>query len=293
MLLSAPLVMTGCGSSGGSAAKSSKGSDLSFSALTASGDAADTKTFKIWCAEEDKDLMDQIVSDFESENPDFDLDVKFEYVSESAAKDKILSDVDNAPDVFTFADDQLNALVAAGVLEPVDNDDVKSRNSEGFVAAASIDDNMYAYPLTADNGYFLYYDKSVLSDSDVETLDGILKKCASEGKKMTMDLSSGWYLYAFFGNTGLKLELNDDGLTNKCNWNSKKNDITGLEVAKAILNMTNSKGFENGGDDVLSAGDISARSVTYRIHEYDEHGGCFREYQGAGGQPGGEPDCNI
>ena len=29
--------------------------------------------------------------------------------------------------------------------------------------------------MTADNGYFLYYNKKYLSDSDVKTLDGILK----------------------------------------------------------------------------------------------------------------------
>lgn len=56
--------------------------------------------------------------------------------------------------------------------------------------------------MTADNGYFLYYDKRYLTDADVQTMDGLLAAAQAQGKKVTMDWSSGWYLYAFFGNTG-------------------------------------------------------------------------------------------
>ena len=66
-------------------------------------------------------------------------------------------------------------MVAAGALEAVPNaDEVKKANSEDSVAAASINDVLYAYPMTADNGYFLYYDKRCLSDTDVQTMDGLL-----------------------------------------------------------------------------------------------------------------------
>ena len=34
------------------------------------------------------------------------------------------------------------------------------------------------------------------------------------GKKITMDWSSAWYVYSFFGNTGLEVGLNSDGITN-------------------------------------------------------------------------------
>ena len=34
---------------------------------------------------------------------------------------------------------------------------------------------MYAYPLTADNGYFLYYNKAYFSEEDVQSLDRILE----------------------------------------------------------------------------------------------------------------------
>ena len=39
------------------------------------------------------------------------------------------------------------------------------------------------------------------------------------GKKISMELNSGWYMYAFFGGAGMQLGLNEDGVTNYCDWN--------------------------------------------------------------------------
>ena len=80
--------------------------------------------------------------------------------SESHCTDALLADLENGADVFAFADDQLNTLVAAGALEPVANaESVKAANLPESVLAASVNDTLYALPLTADNGYFLYYNK--------------------------------------------------------------------------------------------------------------------------------------
>ena len=60
-----------------------------------------------------------------------------------------------------------------------------------------------------------------------------------------MDWTSGWYLYSFYGQTGLKVGLNKDGITNYCDWNSKKNDIKGTDVAEALLKIGRNPGFLN------------------------------------------------
>ena len=57
-------------------------------------------------------------------------------------------------------------------------------NSAGAINAATYDGVLYGYPMTADNGYFLYYDKSVLTEEDVQTLDGILAAAEKAGKKV-------------------------------------------------------------------------------------------------------------
>ncbi len=108
-----------------------------------------------------------------------------------------------------------------------------------------VGDTLYAYPMTADNGYFLYYDKKYLSDVDVQTLDGILTVAAANEKKFTMDWSSGWYLYAFFGGTGLDFGINEDGITNYCNWNATEGDVKGVDIAQAMLTIGAHPGFKN------------------------------------------------
>ncbi len=63
--------------------------------------------------------------------------------------------------MFTFADDQVAALAAAGGLDPIENAGaIRSANLSAAVEAASVGGTLYAYPLTADNGYFLYYNKA-------------------------------------------------------------------------------------------------------------------------------------
>ena len=92
---------------------------------------------------------------------------------------------------------------------------------------------------------FLYYNKAYFSEEDVQSLDRMLEIAAGAGRLVTMDWTSAWYVYAFFGNTGLEVGLNDDGLTNFCTWNSTENPITGVDVAQAMLSIAASPGFAN------------------------------------------------
>ncbi|MQN02359.1 MAG: extracellular solute-binding protein [Lachnospiraceae bacterium] len=245
----AAMLLTGCGAGKGKNSASANALDFS----TASGDAGKDLVVSVG-TEDDKEVLSQIESDFKKDNPNFPYTVKARVISESEAANKVLSDTASAPDVFTFADDQLNSLTASGILSPVTDSSVKSDNLEAAVKAASIDGKVYAYPMTADNGYFLYYNKKYFKDADLKTLDGILKVAASKNKKVTMDIANGWYLYAFFGNTGMKLTLADDGLTNVCDWNSTKNKIKGIDVISAVTSIAKNKGFKAGGDDALKAG---------------------------------------
>lgn len=212
---------------------------------------------RLWGAEEDAELLKIIADSFCEEYKDqADITITIEAVSESACKDAVLDDVLNAPDVFTFADDQLTTMVEAGLLKAVNYnvDDVKSRNSAASVDASSVNGVLYAYPLTADNGYFLFYNKKYFNASDLESLDSILAVCEANDKKVTMDWTSGWYLYALFGNTGLTVGLNEDGMTNYCTWNSTENSIKGVDVAKSMLSYASNPYMLIGGDGDLSSG---------------------------------------
>ncbi len=210
---------------------------------TASG--SDTVNLTVWGAEEDEELLRQIIEGFQEEyRGQADFQITYEPQSESKCMDALMADLEHGADVFAFADDQLNTLVAAGALEPVENaENIKKANLPESVLAASVNDTLYAQPLTADNGYFLYYNKQYFSEEDIQSLDRMLDIAAAHGKKVSMEWSSGWYVYSLFGNTGLTVGLNDDGITNYCTWNSTDGDIKGTDVAQAMVDMAKHPGF--------------------------------------------------
>ena len=205
----------------------------------------------VWGAEEDAELMNQIIQSFQKKyQGEANIQISFEVQGESQCKDVLLGGLEDGADVFTFADDQLNALAAAGALDPIENaDEIKDRSLPSAVEAATVNDQLYAYPLTADNGYFLYYNRKYITEKQVKTLDGVLKAAAENGKLFIMDWSSAWYVYSFFGNTGLQVGLNDDGITNYCTWNETDGDIRGIDVAQAMLKIAKHPGFVNGTDE--------------------------------------------
>lgn len=202
-------------------------------------------SLRVWGAEEDKELMDEIINNFVSENSSkASISISFEGVGEANCKDELLGDVLNAPDVFVFPDDQLRGLIASGVLKPVPNaSEISSRNLAASSEAASVNGTLYAYPLTADNGYFLYYNKEYVSDEDTASMDSLLSAIEQSEKKFFMEMTSGWYLYSFFGNTDMEIGLNDDGISTFLNWNAKYTDIKGSDVAEGMLNIAKSPAF--------------------------------------------------
>ena len=220
----------------------------------------DTKIPKVeltvWGAEEDMALMEQIMQGFQAEyQGQADFQILFEAQGESQCKDALLGGLEEGADVFTFADDQLNALAAAGALDPIENaEEIRGKNLPSAVEAATVNEKLYAYPLTADNGYFLYYNKQYITEEQARTLDGILQAAVTSGRRFTMDWSSAWYVYSFFGNTGLQIGLNEDGITNYCTWNQAEGEIRGVDVAQAMLRIASSPGFANQTDEAFLEG---------------------------------------
>ena len=157
------------------------------------------------------------------------------------------TDVTGGADIYGFAQDQLTRLVGAGALTPVVGDNasfVTTQNDAGAANAAKMGDVTYAYPMTSDNGYFLYYDKSVITD--VSTLDGIIDQCEAAGKNFYFDITSGWYNTAFFFAAGANITYDTDstGAFTGCNVNYASNE--GVAALKAIIELAKSPSFQNG-----------------------------------------------
>lgn len=199
----------------------------------------------IWVEEANFDNLSKMVESFKQEYAgQADFNITLEASADADTRKNVLGDIHSAADIFSMPDDQLYSMIAGGALSPVaEQDKIKNANLEEAVYAASYGDVVYAYPYTADNGYFLYYDKNYFTQEDVQTLDRILEVAAENDKKLSMEFNSGWYLYSFFGNTGLDFGINDDGVTNHCSWNSTEGAIKGVDVAQALLNVTQSPAF--------------------------------------------------
>lgn len=203
----------------------------------------------LWCAETEgyQTVMKEIVDRFQAAYPEVEFDITIGAESEANCKDDILADVEAAADVFVFPDDQLLDLVNAGALQRIDATftyDPAAANSPATVEAASVDGVLYAYPLTASNGYFLFYDKNYLSEEDVSSWDNLLAACEAQNKTVGMEVSGAWYLYGFFAGAGLEMYRTQDG-SNYCNWNATDTQYKGVDVAEAITKICKSPAMVN------------------------------------------------
>ncbi len=201
----------------------------------------------VWVAEEIVDFTKAQCEIFLKNNPDVaeKYKIKVSAMGEGETATQMLTDVESGADVYSFSQDQLGRLVQAGALAKLGGSylsDVKSQNDEGSVKAVTLGETVYAYPLTSDNGYFLYYDKSVVKDPS--TLDGILKDCKAAGKNLYMDNQSGWYGVSFFFGSGCSYttEANDKGEIKKVNCDFDSDD--GVEALRVMVNMVKSGAFQ-------------------------------------------------
>ena len=211
-----------------------------------------TGEIKVWVADNVVDFTKGEIDKFMGENPQFaGYTVTVEAVGEGDAAGNMITDVTAGGDIYGFAQDQTARLVAAGALEevaPENVDAIKNDNAAGAVVAATVGDTLYAYPMTADNGYFLYYDKSVVTDPS--TLEGILEQCEAAGKNFYMDLT-GWYQVAFFFGTGCTLTFDSDNDGNFTGCTMDYDSDKGLVALNEMIEVAGSKAFQPGS----SAGD--------------------------------------
>ena len=214
-----------------------------------SGEGEKTKvTLTVWGAQEDQEMLRVMCNAFAAANPDKEYKFLYGVQGEGDAADKVLGDVTSGPDVFSFASDQINKLIAGGALARIGGQaeqDVKANNSATSVDAATItvngEDQLYAYPCTEDNTLFLYYDKSVIGDDEVDTLDELLDAAEKAGRKVHFKLNDdGWYLSSFFfAYPELKYDVEYDENMTETGVDINYNNAQGLAVMKALVKYVN------------------------------------------------------
>lgn len=209
LMIASVLVACGGGNNGGNAGNTDtpKGDTPAESLEIENG-----AKLLVWSADKAVDLTKKLCEDFKAANADKNIEIEVQVQGEDAAATQLLKDPDAAADVFSFASDQLSRLLKADSLAPVFSaKDVIARNSEDSVTVATVDGELMAFPETCDNGYCLIYDKSVVSDEQAKTLEGVLEACKAAGVKFVIDAGNGFYSCMFPFTGGLKIDgIKDD-----------------------------------------------------------------------------------
>ncbi|MEE1016317.1 MAG: extracellular solute-binding protein [Ruminococcus sp.] len=178
----------------------------------------DNITLKVWVPDKAVSLTKQQVEDFKRAYPGKTFK-KIEVVGqgEGDAGIMLMNDPGRAADVMSLSSDMLGRLQEGDYIAPVSfTDTVSEENEEATVKAATINNKLYAYPETNDNGYLLVYDKQVVSTEQAKTLEGVLAACKNSRKKFVFDCSNGFYACAFAFTAGIKINgFERDGYTQK------------------------------------------------------------------------------
>lgn len=234
---------------GTTAAETTAAAETTVAETTAAAEDFDygSGEIKIWAAEEVQALTQELADKFIAEKG-IDYTVVVEAVGEGDAASNMITDVEGGADIFGFAQDQIARLVSAGALQQLTGTGfdtwISSENDTGAVSAATVGNTLYAFPMTSDNGYFLYYDKEVVTNP--ESLETIVADCEAAGKNFYMEINSGWYQTAFFFGTGCTLTYDTDDAGNFTACNIDYASEQGVVALKEITELQASKAFQNG-----------------------------------------------
>ena len=212
-------------------------------------DVAGTYDIKVWVAENIVDLTKTQIDNFNKENKmGIVINATIEPVGEGDAATSMTTDVEAGADIFCFAQDQTARLIQAGALNKLGEGAakiVKESHDKASVTAVTSGDALYGYPLTSDNGYFMYYDKSVIKEEDVTSLEKLVAACEAAGKNFSFELENSWYTVAFFFATGCVSEWQTDADGKFISVNDNFNSDAGKIAAEGMKKVVTSKAYVN------------------------------------------------
>lgn len=251
--------LAACGNNGGNS--SSDGNNGGSNSSTNGGGAnggggeadnsslAGTYDVTVWVSESEgiADLTKAQIQRFCDANPGIVINATVEGISEFNSASNMITDVESGADIFCFAQDQLTRLVEAGALNKLGTktaETVRSLDTEVAVKAASVGNELYCYPLTADNGYFMYYDKSVVKEEHLGSLEDIIADCEAAGRMFSMECeTSAWYVASFFFATGCVSDWTTDTSGSFTSVNDTFNSPEGLIAMKGMEKLVKSPSF--------------------------------------------------
>ncbi|MHC5269421.1 extracellular solute-binding protein [Enterococcus sp. LJL98] len=200
---------------------------------------------KVWIDTEHIETFKGIVSNFNSEYPD--VEVEIAAGSSADAKKDVAKDPKAAADVFMMPHDQVGQMAEAGLLYPntLYADEVKENNVASAIEGATWDSELYGYPYGVES-QILYYNKSNLSEEDVQSWVSL-----TENGKIGTNFGEAGANYVFgplFMSNGLYLYGESGEDPTGTNFNSEP----GVEVLKWIAAQKSNPGVIQSNEEALS-----------------------------------------
>ena len=236
-------------------------SNVAGNDTAAAADLTGTYDITMWVSESAGvvDLTKTQIDAFMAANPGIVINASIEGVTEADAGSKVIADVASAPDIYCFAQDQMARLVQAAALAAPGKgaaETIKANNDAGAVAAASVAGTLYAYPMTSDNGYYLYYDTSIISAEDADSMEAIIAACEANGKLFRYALENAWYTASFFFATGCHSVWTMDADGNFTSIDDNFNSDAGFAAMKGMEKLAKSTAYDSNADIFTDAGAI-------------------------------------
>ena len=204
-------------------------------------------TLKVWAPQEDQvddsSWLIQIEKAFEEAHPEYIITWDNGVCAEGDAKTLISADPAAGADVYMYANDHLGGLIQAGAVAKLGGsylEQVMADNTEAFVGTVTYSDGgVYGFPV-APNTWFMYYNKSILNEEDVKSLEACLEKGI-----VTFDVANSWNLPAFFFAAGGSL-FGDLGVDAAAG--AQFGGQAGYDATEALLTLQEHPNFKWDGD---------------------------------------------
>ena len=224
---------------------------------TSGGSGTKTKIdLTVWAGETNDSLnyAREVAAAFNATQTEYEYNFSFKPVSEASVSGDWSSDPENAADFAIAADDQIPSMISAGHiqnLEALSSDKfipglantIKGRNSSESIDVASANGKTYGFPVSASNGYILYYNTEFINKEDTTSFESLLAaiKRVSErdGKnyRFGFPTNSGWYLDGWFRGAGFSVYGEPGKSTVDCDWDQTKDGVSGTDVAASLVRL--------------------------------------------------------
>ena len=165
--------------------------------------AVETTPINVWATAAEEQVISAVVADWNSKHEaKYQFQVTYTAIAEGDCGATLSKDptVEGAPALFLCADDHIAGLQSKSIvaeLKGARREKIEANNSAVAVAGVTQNDKVWGFPVTSDNGYFLWYNSSLLPQEKVGSLEDILAHAKATGKTVLMDVPNGWYANSF------------------------------------------------------------------------------------------------